>query len=76
MDVCDQFIEARVVSPATLKMGQPTEAEQEDADTWRVWGFFDSQNRLGALLRADYVCVVTYVGDDKWRLDSLDIRPR
>lgn len=54
----------------------PIEEEQVDADTWKVWGYFDSQNRLGALLRADYVCVVTYRGDGIWHLDSMDIGAR
>lgn len=63
------------MSPATLEMG-PIKEEQVDADTWKIWGFFDSQNRAGALLRADYMCIITYRGDGIWHLDSMDIKPR
>ena len=78
--ICKEFVADRLVSPTTAEFPKAAEMtiKQVDveADQWRVVGYVDSQNRMGAMLRADFACVVTYKGDDVWGLDDLEIVPR
>ena len=38
---------------------------------WSVRGSVDSENAFGAPIRNKYVCGVTYLGNDRWRLDGM-----
>lgn len=43
---------------------------------WQVYGYVDAQNRMGAFLRLNYVCLVDYKGSDgmydNWELIELE----
>lgn len=55
------FVKARLVSPATAKFpwagGDVTELNPGE---YSVKGYVDSQNAFGAMLRKNYLCIITY----------------
>lgn len=71
---CQGFVKRELVAPATARFSD------EDAglhlgreSAYEVLGNVDSQNRLGALLRQRYLCIVEYrAASDSWYLESLD----
>ena len=73
--VCKQFVKEQLVAPSTAKFLSPDRVFQVDkeADTWRVLGSLDAQNKMGAMLRLKYLCDVSYQGEDMWHLVDLDI---
>lgn len=38
---------------------------------WSVSGYVDSQNGFGALIRSNFVCQLSYLGNGRWILDEL-----
>ena len=72
--VCKKFIADNLVAPASAKYGTPeTSLLDADTETWRVMGYVDAQNKMGAMLRLTYRCEVSYQGGDMWNLVDLDI---
>jgi len=73
--VCKKFVRDNLVAPSTAKFASPDRTFQIDAeaDTWRVLGDVDAQNKFGAMLRLKYLCDVSYQGEDMWHLVDLDI---
>jgi len=78
-EVCEQFIERRLRSPGSASYpdfyeddGEVVVFHMADGD-YRYTSHVDSENGFGALLRSFFVCRVDYVGDDRWRLQSLSL---
>ena len=78
--VCQKFVKERLVAPATAKFPAAGDMDIGEVDpaakAWQVVGYVDSENKLGAMLRLDFVCEVTYQGNDKWNLQRLDLNER
>jgi len=74
--MCQEFVEDQLVAPATAKFPGMSEVVivsiKNEQNAYRVSGYVDAQNRMGALIRNYYVCEIKYVGDDKWRLLDLE----
>jgi len=76
--MCQDFIEDRLTAPKSAEWPSHTEisitrfSDRED-EAYRVTGYLDSQNRMGAMIRIYYVCDIAYLGDDQWRLEKLDV---
>lgn len=68
---CEGEIEARLKSPATADFTH-TSVGKLDSGAWRVDGFVDSDNGLGAKLRSEYGCTVEKTSDG-WDLRTLDL---
>lgn len=67
--VCENFVKDRLKSPSSADFSE-TQSRGEGAD-YVVVGAVDSENSFGAMIRNDYVCEVSYEGDDQWSLTSL-----
>jgi hypothetical protein len=75
--ICKKFVAARLIAPAEAEwpgLFEKEEATQLGPDTWRVVSWVDASNRMGVLVRMGYTCEVSYQGDDKWRLETLDLQ--
>lgn len=68
--VCQQFVEDRLKSPSTADFSDE-DARHVHGKRWQVIGSVDSENGFGAMIRNDYRCLVTFKGDDNWRLIEL-----
>lgn len=73
--MCKQFVEQQLVAPSTAKFGNYRESivASQDNDEFHVIGQVDAQNSFGAMLRKTYFCNIRYVGNDRWRLLSLEL---
>jgi hypothetical protein len=75
-----QFVSNRLVSPGSAKFGESWESKIQNLGNarWQVAGFVDSQNRMGALVRSEYVCTMRYEGgpNKTWRAESVDVVSR
>lgn len=70
--MCEKFIAARLVAPATADYDH--QSATQDGDEWTVRGSVDSENRLGVPLRNRYQCDVTHVaGSGRWELVDLTL---
>lgn len=73
--ICKDFVRDRLRAPGTARFPSVTRAEVGElaGDRWRVRAWVDAENAFGGEVRAEWECVVAYVGDDEWRLEGLDI---
>lgn len=73
--ICQQFLEDRLTAPATADYpaGYSQYTTSLGGSRFRVDAFVDAENGFGALVRTDFVCTVDYQGNDRWRLESLQI---
>lgn len=72
--ICQQFVEDRLAYPGSSEFQSIVDAIIEvDENDAVVTSYVDAANGFGALSRRPFVCEVHYLGDDEWRLDSLDI---
>ena len=73
--MAQQFLEDRLKSPATADYPwaktDDTVTELSD-NKYRYRSYVDSENSFGANVRTNFEIVVQYVGDDKWKLISID----
>jgi hypothetical protein len=67
-----EFVTRSLKAPSTADFGEYTVNELGE-NNFRVIGSVDAANSFGAMIRKRYVCRLTYLGNDKWSLDSLDI---
>jgi hypothetical protein len=67
----EDFIPPRLKAPATAKFSEATVTE--NGSSYTVTGQVDSQNAFGALVRAQFSCVMHH-GDDQWILDSANVQ--
>ena len=69
---CEQFVTKGLEDPSTARFQDIYAAHVADLGDGRyiIKSHVDSQNSVGAMLRMNYECDVTNVGD-KWRLASL-----
>lgn len=68
--VCRDFIEDRLKSPASADFSDE-DATHVRGRVWTVTGAVDSENSFGAMIRNTYSCTVRYVGEERYRLQSL-----
>ena len=76
----EDFVERQLVSPGTAKhqsCGARTVSAPvfSSGTTWTVSGYVDSQNRLGGVIRSNYVAVMEDEGKE-WRLVDLSVNER
>jgi len=83
--MAQSFVEDRLRSPGTADFGGVFAGDYQDPmecvgktgpNAYRVTGWVDAQNALGATVRADFVCELEYQGDDMWHCNSLEIEQR
>lgn len=73
-EIVKQFVSDRLTSPGSASWQRCGEVTVErTGDTWRLDGYVDSQNRLGALLRTHYTAVVEEMAGGSWRLHALNL---
>jgi hypothetical protein len=74
--MCQDFIEKRLIAPATAEWPSRSDITvlpiRGKEEAYQVRGYVDSQNGFGALIRTNYVCEVSYVGNGQWHLDYLN----
>lgn len=74
--MCQQFIEKRLVAPATAdwppKSAIETYTVTGKKNAFQIRGYVDAENRMGAFIRNYYVCEVSYTGNERWHLDYLE----
>lgn len=77
--MCKEFVKGSLKSPGSAKFRNEFEEDGEVTVSGYGDGPFvvrssvDSQNGFGALLRSNFVCTVSYTGDDNWKLDDLTL---
>ena len=71
----NHFVKDRLLSPSSAKFSPDAETKAVSLgdERWTVTGYVDSQNVYGAMLRSPYTCTVKYLGQDKWRQESVEI---
>lgn len=78
--LCAVFVEEQLKAPSTAKFDYPKNgAMQSPVDSlfWAATVYVDAENSFGAMLRAGYLCELTYVpASDQWRLNNLHQLPR
>ncbi|MFJ5059039.1 hypothetical protein ACIP96_06420 [Streptomyces nigra] len=82
--MCEDFVKQRLTSPGTAEFPGVTDSDYaqtkvlSDTKPWKykVTGVVDSQNRLGATVRSNYVCTVSTKNDETWHLDDMQITDR
>lgn len=72
-----EFVKDRLVSPASAKFPYGLRNNQDvtvkkNGDEYTIFGYVDSQNRFGAMLRTYYSGVIRQIDDKNWRLAALD----
>lgn len=72
--IAQQYIEERLVAPSTAKHAPCDEGDiaQVGDNRWSVSSWVDSDNALGVPIRTRYRAELLYLGENKWRLESLD----
>lgn len=74
--MAEQMVEAQLRAPSTADF--PWYREEWVRPTgdcsFTVTGYVDAQNGFGAMIRSNWVVVLTYIGDDRWRRDSISIK--
>lgn len=74
---CENLVSDRLVSPSSADFSRPDVNELAGSgDAYRVVGFVDADNRLGASMRIDYECKVRHTGGDEWSLIDLQTSQR
>jgi len=68
--ICENFVEDRLRSPSSADFSG-TEARHVRGPVWIVAGQVDSDNAFGASIRNTYICKVSYLGNDRWRLVNM-----
>lgn len=61
-NACQWFIKDVLVSPGSADF-IPSEDVKQNNTEWVVQGQVDSQNKFGALIRSNYLCVLEYQKD-------------
>lgn len=75
MTMAQSFLEERLKAPSTADYPWVTSDEVVSrlADNkFRYRSYVDAENSFGAKVRTHFDIVVQYVGEDKWRLISID----
>ena len=72
---CRQFVEARLVSPASADFPWGFEADNV-GPVWEYLSYVDSENRFGAKLRTNFRCLVEHTGRGEYRLIDLQMAER
>lgn len=73
--MCEEFVKERLASPSSAEFSEQDHAERAGS-TWLVTGVVDSENKFGAMLRADYACTMRYLGDDEWQGRKVSVTER
>lgn len=74
--MAQQFVKDRLRAPRTAKFPWGSgdhHVEHLGNARFRVVSHVDAQNAFGALIRNNYVAVLQYVGNDRWRLEDLQL---
>lgn len=78
--MAQQFVKDNLKSPSTADFGGVF-SDYQDPDQvvtvlgdgkFRVRAWVDAQNAFGATIRNRFVCVLEYVGNDRWRRTHLE----
>lgn len=72
---CEKQVKMRLKAPSSAKFAPYGDLNitRPDEKTWRVFGWVDAQNGFGAMIRNHYTCTITYLGNGKIRVDSINI---
>ncbi len=73
--MCEEFVKDNLKAPATASFPwyDSSFVQNLGDGAYKVSAYVDAENSFGAKLRTDFVCVVKYVGNDKWHLEDLSI---
>ncbi len=70
------FVSDRLTSPGTAKFPSFTSRHVSvtylEDNRYLVEAYVDSQNAFGGIVRSSYLAEMLYLGDDRWRLNSLE----
>lgn len=74
---CRVLVKRELVAPSTADFPPTSKVSiDQDGDNFIVAGYVDAENALGAKVRTNFVCDITYEGGDvdrlsSWRLENL-----
>jgi hypothetical protein len=73
--MCEEFIKDNLKAPSTAEFESIFSRDVErltNENQFRVQMYVDAENGFGANIRSEWLCYVSYVGDETWHLDSLE----
>ena len=75
--MAQQFVKERLKAPRTAKFPWAADDYQvtNNGNRYIVVSWVDAQNTFGTLIRTHYVVDMTYLGNDRWRLEDLTTAP-
>lgn len=73
--ICKQAVEQQLTSPSTAKYDSDDTKTLGGAAHYLVRGAVHSQSASGGLVSGDYLCNLSYVGNDEWRVGALRVTP-
>lgn len=80
---CQSSVNDRLRAPASAKYPPATEADSSTrtipymgGEAFEVTSYVDSHNGFGALVRTDFLCIVTWQGNNNWKIEQMDIQSR
>jgi len=73
--MCQDFVEKRLRAPSTADFpwGYSDYVTDLGGGKYRVRAYVDAENAFGGTVRNSFDCTVKYIGNDKWRLETLDL---
>jgi hypothetical protein len=74
--MCQVFVERQLKAPKTADF--PATSQDKVTHTgsaWTIVSYVDAENSFGAMIRTDYDCTVEYIGNEEWKLISLETSP-
>jgi hypothetical protein len=70
--VCQDFVEDSLKAPSTAKFASMSDSTITSTGwVYTVSSYVDAENSFGAMIRTDFLCKVSYKGDDNWHLEEL-----
>jgi hypothetical protein len=77
----EKWVKERLTSPSTARFPSVWESSEhaqriKGSNKYIVTSWVDSQNRLGGTIRMNFTAEVEQIGENNWRLISLDIKER
>ncbi len=74
--MCQNWVRNRLVSPSSADFPWSATSRSWEGSRFTIGAHVDAENRFGAKLRIDFVCVTDFMGDDRWRLVDLQMAER
>ena len=79
--MAQDFVTDNLKAPSTASFGKFWGGEYQDPEEqvyviglnkYKVKGWVDAENAFGANIRTNFLCILQYLGDDRWRCEKIE----